>query len=47
MTHRKREFVVGILFLAVALTPVAAVAGSFEDGVDAYSSGDYAAALRL
>ena len=47
MTHRKREFVVGILFLAVALTPVAAASGQFEDAVDAYSSGDYAAALRL
>ena len=33
--------------LAVALTPVAAVSGSFEDGVDAYASGNYAAALGL
>ena len=47
MTHRKRGLVAGILFLAVALTPVAAVAGAFEDGRDAYNSGDYATALRL
>jgi TPR repeat protein len=36
-----------LVVLAIALTPVAVVAGSFERGVDAYSSGDYAAALRL
>ncbi len=47
MTHRKREFVVGILFLAVALTPVAAGAAPYEEGVVAYASGDYATALRL
>ena len=47
MTHRKRGLVAGILVLAVALTPVAAVAGPHEDGVEAYKSGDYATALRL
>ena len=33
--------------LAATLTPVAAVSGPFEDGLDAYDSGDYATALRL
>ena len=33
--------------LAIVLTPVAAIAGSLEDGLDAHDSGDYAAALRL
>ena len=33
--------------LAMALTLVAAVAGSFEEGVDAYSNGDYVAAVGL
>ena len=47
MTHRKHELVAGILFLAVALMPVAAVAGPLEDGMDAHKSGDYATALRL
>ncbi len=47
MTYRKRGLVAGILFLAVALTPIAAVAGPYEDGLDAYHSGDYATALRL
>ena len=30
--------------LAVALTPIAAVAGPFEDGLAAYDSGDYTTA---
>ena len=47
MTHRMRGLVAGILFVAVALTPVAAVAGPLKDGMDANDSGDYAAALRL
>ncbi len=47
MTHRKCDLVAGILFLAVALTPVAAVSGPLEDGLGAYNSGDYATALRL
>ena len=47
MTHCKRGLVAGILFLAVALRPAAAVSGPFEDGVEAYGSGDYATALRL
>ncbi len=47
MTHRKCGLVAGILFLAVALTPGAAVAGPLEDGMDAHKSGDYATALRL
>ena len=33
--------------LVIALTPDAAVAGSFERGVDAYSRGDYAVAVGL
>ena len=40
MTHRKRGLVAGILFLTVALTPVVALAGPFEDGLDAYDGGD-------
>lgn len=52
MTHRKRDLIAGILYLAVALMPVAAVSGPYEDGLDAhdsgdYASGDYATALRL
>ena len=47
MTRRKRGFVVGILFLAVVLTPVAVVSGPLEDARDAVESGDYATALRL
>ncbi len=47
MTHRKRGFVVGILILAAALTPVAAIAGPLEDARDAVESGDHATALRL
>ena len=47
MTHCKHGLVAGILFLAVALTPVMAASGPFEDGLDANDSGDYAAALRL
>ena len=47
MTHRKRGLIAGILFLAVALTPVAAVSGPFEDGQEAFKSGDYETALRL
>ena len=47
MTHCKRRLVAGVLFLAVALTPFAAVSGPFEDGLDAYDSGDYATALEL
>ncbi len=35
MTHCKRGLVAGILFLAVALTPVAAMSGPFEDARDA------------
>ena len=35
MTHRKRGLVAGILFLAVALTPVAAVSGDLEDAFEA------------
>ncbi len=37
MQARPRRWV---LFLAVALKPIAAVAGPFEDGRDAYFSGD-------
>ena len=47
MTHRKRGLVAGILFLAVALTPIAAVSGPFEDGLDAYNVGDYVTAWWL
>ncbi len=47
MTHRTRVFVAGILFVAAALTPVAVVAGLFEDGKAAYDNGDYATALQL
>ncbi len=47
MTHRKCDFVARIMFLAVALTPVAAVSGPLEDARDAYMSGNYATALRL
>ncbi len=47
MTHCKRGLVAGILFLAVALTPVAAVSGPFEGGQEAFKSGDYETALRL
>ncbi len=47
MTHRKRGLIAGILFLAVAVTPVAAVSGSFEDGQEAFKSGDYETALKL
>ncbi len=47
MTHCKRGLVAGILFLAVVLTPVAAVAGPLEDGMDAHKSGDDATAFRL
>ncbi len=47
MTHRKRGLVAGILFLAVVLTPVAAVSGPFEDGLDAYNVGDYVTAWWL
>jgi len=41
-----RAVIFGVV-LAVALTPVAAVAGPFEDGWDAAQSGDYMTALRL
>ncbi len=41
-----KAIVFGVV-LAVALTPVAAVSGPFEDGRGAYKSGDYATALRL
>ena len=47
MRHWKRGLVSGILFLAAALTPVAAVAGPLEDGFEAYKIGDYATAFRL
>jgi TPR repeat protein len=47
MTHSKRGFVAGILFVAVALTPIAADSGLFEDARNAYNSGDYAMVLRL
>ena len=47
MYHRKRGIVAGILFLAVALTPGAIVAGPFEDGKDVALNGDYATAIRL
>lgn len=47
MTHRKRRFVAGLLFLAVALAPVVAVSGPLEEGRGAFERGDYAAALRL
>ena len=47
MTHRKRGLVAGVLFLAVALTPVAVVAGPLEDGANAYANGDYTTAHRL
>ena len=47
MTIRKHGHVAGILFLAVALMPIAAVAGPFEDGLKAAESGDFATALRL
>ena len=46
MTHRKRRFVAGLLFLAVALAPVVAVSGPLEEGRGAFERGDYAAALR-
>ena len=46
MAQCKRVVVVGILFLAVALTPVGAVSGPLEDGVAAYDSGDSAASLE-
>ena len=46
MAHCKRFVVVGILFLAVALTPVAAVSGPLEHGVAAYASGDSVASLE-
>ena len=44
MTHRERGLVAGVLFLAVALAPVATVAGPYEDGRRAYNHGDYATA---
>ena len=47
MTRRKRGLVAGILFLAVALTLVAYVAGPFEDANNALESGDYATVLKL
>ena len=47
MRHWKRGLVSGILFLAVALILVIWVSGPYEDGQDAYVSGDYAMALRL
>ena len=47
MTHCKRGLVAGILFLAVVLTPVAAVSGPFEGGQEAFKSGDYETALSL
>ena len=47
MRHWKRGLVSGILFLAVALVLVMWVSGPYEDGQDAYVSGDYAMALRL
>ena len=53
MTRQKRDLVVGILFLAVALTVVLAlvrmmsVSGPYEDGLDAYDSGDHGTALQL
>ena len=47
MTRLVRGLVAGTLFLAVALIPVAAVAGPFEDGLKAAESGDFATALRL
>ena len=47
MTRRKCSFGAAILFLAVALTPVAAGAAPYEEGLVAYTSGDYATALRL
>ena len=33
--------------LAIAVTPVAAVSGPLEDGLEAAESGDYATALKL
>ncbi len=47
MDDCKRVLVVGILFLAVALTPFAAVSGPLEDALDASRRGNYATALRL
>ena len=47
MRHWKRGLVSGMLFLAVALVLVMWVSGPYEDGQDAYVSGDYAMALRL
>ncbi len=47
MYHRKRGLVAGILFLAVALTPGAIMAGPFEDGKDVALNGDYATAIRI
>ena len=47
MYHRKYGLVAGILFLAVALTPGAIMAGPFEDGKDSALSGDYTTAFRL
>jgi len=39
--------VITLLFLSLLLLPAIAVAGQFEDGQDAYSRGDYQAALKV
>jgi TPR repeat protein len=47
MINCRRGLIAGVLFLTVALTPIAAVSGPFEDGQEAYKSGDYETALKL
>jgi TPR repeat protein len=39
--------VIALLFLSLLLLPTVACAGQFEDGQDAYASGNYQAALKL
>src|ERR1039458_9633929 len=39
--------VITLLFLSLLLLPAVAIAGQFEEGQDAYSSGDYQTALKL
>ena len=47
MINCRRGLIAGVLFLTVALTPIAAVSGPFEDGQEAFKSGDYETALSL
>ena len=47
MEKHLRALAAGIFgVLAVALMPVAALSGPYEDGLDAYNRGDYAAAAN-